>query len=109
MFFFFNDTATTEIYTLHIVGSVRCVQETDIIYLNSKLPYPHHLILAQLYYIFCFQTQNVNLIHSPFILVQDKIIYMLFKQSKFFFSVAQTSFYFIGKFSSKIIFSFKSL
>eukprot|EP00825_Cyclidium_porcatum_P014394 TRINITY_DN17722_c0_g1_i1.p1 TRINITY_DN17722_c0_g1~~TRINITY_DN17722_c0_g1_i1.p1 ORF type:complete len:305 (+),score=62.18 TRINITY_DN17722_c0_g1_i1:76-990(+) len=26
--FFFNDTATTEIYTLHIVGSVRCVQET---------------------------------------------------------------------------------
>ena len=23
--FFFNDTATTEIYTLHIVGSVRCV------------------------------------------------------------------------------------
>eukprot|EP00825_Cyclidium_porcatum_P029149 TRINITY_DN311_c0_g1_i4.p2 TRINITY_DN311_c0_g1~~TRINITY_DN311_c0_g1_i4.p2 ORF type:complete len:115 (+),score=10.21 TRINITY_DN311_c0_g1_i4:57-401(+) len=29
-FFFFNDTATTEIYTLHIVGSVRCVQETVI-------------------------------------------------------------------------------
>eukprot|EP00825_Cyclidium_porcatum_P007623 TRINITY_DN13824_c0_g1_i4.p1 TRINITY_DN13824_c0_g1~~TRINITY_DN13824_c0_g1_i4.p1 ORF type:complete len:147 (-),score=26.88 TRINITY_DN13824_c0_g1_i4:14-454(-) len=27
-YFFFNDTATTEIYTLHIVGSVRCVQET---------------------------------------------------------------------------------
>eukprot|EP00825_Cyclidium_porcatum_P025385 TRINITY_DN27612_c0_g1_i2.p1 TRINITY_DN27612_c0_g1~~TRINITY_DN27612_c0_g1_i2.p1 ORF type:complete len:209 (-),score=29.79 TRINITY_DN27612_c0_g1_i2:85-711(-) len=27
--FFFNVTATTEIYTLHIVGSVRCVQETD--------------------------------------------------------------------------------
>eukprot|EP00825_Cyclidium_porcatum_P021488 TRINITY_DN23950_c0_g1_i1.p2 TRINITY_DN23950_c0_g1~~TRINITY_DN23950_c0_g1_i1.p2 ORF type:complete len:174 (+),score=2.79 TRINITY_DN23950_c0_g1_i1:76-597(+) len=27
-FFFFNDTPTTEIYTLHIVGSVRCVQET---------------------------------------------------------------------------------
>ena len=24
-FYFFNDTATTEIYTLHIVGSVRCV------------------------------------------------------------------------------------
>ena len=23
--YFFNDTATTEIYTLHIVGSVRCV------------------------------------------------------------------------------------
>eukprot|EP00825_Cyclidium_porcatum_P020615 TRINITY_DN23293_c0_g1_i1.p1 TRINITY_DN23293_c0_g1~~TRINITY_DN23293_c0_g1_i1.p1 ORF type:complete len:320 (+),score=42.81 TRINITY_DN23293_c0_g1_i1:35-994(+) len=30
LFFFFNDTATTEIYTLHIVGSVRCVQETGI-------------------------------------------------------------------------------
>eukprot|EP01016_Furgasonia_blochmanni_P047145 TRINITY_DN68_c0_g1_i5.p2 TRINITY_DN68_c0_g1~~TRINITY_DN68_c0_g1_i5.p2 ORF type:complete len:117 (-),score=2.93 TRINITY_DN68_c0_g1_i5:228-578(-) len=27
-FFFFNDTATTEIYTEQIVGSVRCVQET---------------------------------------------------------------------------------
>eukprot|EP00825_Cyclidium_porcatum_P050053 TRINITY_DN8814_c0_g1_i2.p1 TRINITY_DN8814_c0_g1~~TRINITY_DN8814_c0_g1_i2.p1 ORF type:complete len:158 (-),score=12.39 TRINITY_DN8814_c0_g1_i2:106-579(-) len=27
-FFFCKDTATTEIYTLHIVGSVRCVQET---------------------------------------------------------------------------------
>ena len=25
MFFFFNDTATTEIYTLSVVGSVRCV------------------------------------------------------------------------------------
>eukprot|EP00831_Metopus_contortus_P062480 TRINITY_DN54613_c0_g1_i1.p2 TRINITY_DN54613_c0_g1~~TRINITY_DN54613_c0_g1_i1.p2 ORF type:complete len:147 (+),score=17.92 TRINITY_DN54613_c0_g1_i1:2-442(+) len=28
--FFFNDTATTEIYTRSIVGSVRCVQETVI-------------------------------------------------------------------------------
>eukprot|EP00825_Cyclidium_porcatum_P025889 TRINITY_DN28012_c0_g1_i1.p1 TRINITY_DN28012_c0_g1~~TRINITY_DN28012_c0_g1_i1.p1 ORF type:complete len:239 (+),score=55.74 TRINITY_DN28012_c0_g1_i1:106-822(+) len=28
--FFFKDTATTEIYTLHIVGSVRCVQETGL-------------------------------------------------------------------------------
>eukprot|EP00831_Metopus_contortus_P022840 TRINITY_DN20545_c0_g2_i1.p1 TRINITY_DN20545_c0_g2~~TRINITY_DN20545_c0_g2_i1.p1 ORF type:complete len:117 (+),score=21.59 TRINITY_DN20545_c0_g2_i1:64-414(+) len=27
-FFFFNDTASTEIYTRSIVGSVRCVQET---------------------------------------------------------------------------------
>eukprot|EP00831_Metopus_contortus_P036290 TRINITY_DN28750_c0_g1_i2.p2 TRINITY_DN28750_c0_g1~~TRINITY_DN28750_c0_g1_i2.p2 ORF type:complete len:126 (-),score=50.92 TRINITY_DN28750_c0_g1_i2:15-392(-) len=33
-FFFFNDTATTEIYTRSIVGSVRCVQETGII--NEK-------------------------------------------------------------------------
>eukprot|EP00831_Metopus_contortus_P061984 TRINITY_DN5392_c0_g1_i2.p2 TRINITY_DN5392_c0_g1~~TRINITY_DN5392_c0_g1_i2.p2 ORF type:complete len:137 (+),score=10.04 TRINITY_DN5392_c0_g1_i2:58-468(+) len=31
--FFFNDTATTEIYTRSIVGSVRCVQETGIIFL----------------------------------------------------------------------------
>eukprot|EP01015_Nassula_variabilis_P014908 TRINITY_DN223_c0_g1_i10.p3 TRINITY_DN223_c0_g1~~TRINITY_DN223_c0_g1_i10.p3 ORF type:complete len:117 (-),score=27.51 TRINITY_DN223_c0_g1_i10:347-697(-) len=31
MFFFFNDTATTEIYTEQIVGSVRCVQETAFI------------------------------------------------------------------------------
>eukprot|EP00831_Metopus_contortus_P047693 TRINITY_DN3857_c0_g2_i1.p2 TRINITY_DN3857_c0_g2~~TRINITY_DN3857_c0_g2_i1.p2 ORF type:complete len:105 (-),score=17.92 TRINITY_DN3857_c0_g2_i1:300-614(-) len=29
IFFFFNDTATTEIYTRSIVGSVRCVQETE--------------------------------------------------------------------------------
>eukprot|EP00825_Cyclidium_porcatum_P044005 TRINITY_DN6355_c0_g2_i3.p3 TRINITY_DN6355_c0_g2~~TRINITY_DN6355_c0_g2_i3.p3 ORF type:complete len:224 (+),score=34.24 TRINITY_DN6355_c0_g2_i3:594-1265(+) len=39
-FFFFNDTATTEIYTLHIVGSVRCVQETVICcdpYINNCL------------------------------------------------------------------------
>eukprot|EP00831_Metopus_contortus_P062912 TRINITY_DN55181_c0_g1_i1.p2 TRINITY_DN55181_c0_g1~~TRINITY_DN55181_c0_g1_i1.p2 ORF type:complete len:101 (+),score=8.10 TRINITY_DN55181_c0_g1_i1:59-361(+) len=28
LIFFFNDTATTEIYTRSIVGSVRCVQET---------------------------------------------------------------------------------
>eukprot|EP00828_Plagiopyla_frontata_P028536 TRINITY_DN368_c0_g2_i3.p1 TRINITY_DN368_c0_g2~~TRINITY_DN368_c0_g2_i3.p1 ORF type:complete len:180 (+),score=40.08 TRINITY_DN368_c0_g2_i3:3-542(+) len=28
IFFFFNDTATTEIYTILFVGSVRCVQET---------------------------------------------------------------------------------
>eukprot|EP00825_Cyclidium_porcatum_P014488 TRINITY_DN17786_c0_g1_i1.p2 TRINITY_DN17786_c0_g1~~TRINITY_DN17786_c0_g1_i1.p2 ORF type:complete len:128 (+),score=17.37 TRINITY_DN17786_c0_g1_i1:7-390(+) len=32
LIFFFNDTETTEIYTLHIVGSVRCVQETDLIF-----------------------------------------------------------------------------
>eukprot|EP00825_Cyclidium_porcatum_P010520 TRINITY_DN15388_c0_g1_i2.p2 TRINITY_DN15388_c0_g1~~TRINITY_DN15388_c0_g1_i2.p2 ORF type:complete len:112 (+),score=30.55 TRINITY_DN15388_c0_g1_i2:81-416(+) len=34
LFFFFNDTATTEIYTLHIVGSVRCVQETEYKYIT---------------------------------------------------------------------------
>eukprot|EP00831_Metopus_contortus_P029047 TRINITY_DN23976_c0_g1_i2.p1 TRINITY_DN23976_c0_g1~~TRINITY_DN23976_c0_g1_i2.p1 ORF type:complete len:159 (-),score=37.77 TRINITY_DN23976_c0_g1_i2:50-526(-) len=36
-FFFFNDTATTEIYTRSIVGSVRCVQETDLI-TNQSAP-----------------------------------------------------------------------
>eukprot|EP00825_Cyclidium_porcatum_P050060 TRINITY_DN8819_c0_g1_i1.p1 TRINITY_DN8819_c0_g1~~TRINITY_DN8819_c0_g1_i1.p1 ORF type:complete len:159 (-),score=30.58 TRINITY_DN8819_c0_g1_i1:381-857(-) len=36
IFFFFNDTATTEIYTLHIVGSVRCVQETAYAQLVSR-------------------------------------------------------------------------
>eukprot|EP00828_Plagiopyla_frontata_P008104 TRINITY_DN1396_c0_g2_i1.p1 TRINITY_DN1396_c0_g2~~TRINITY_DN1396_c0_g2_i1.p1 ORF type:complete len:285 (+),score=25.23 TRINITY_DN1396_c0_g2_i1:23-877(+) len=30
--FFFNDTATTEIYTILFVGSVRCVQETDLVH-----------------------------------------------------------------------------
>eukprot|EP00831_Metopus_contortus_P036429 TRINITY_DN28823_c0_g1_i2.p1 TRINITY_DN28823_c0_g1~~TRINITY_DN28823_c0_g1_i2.p1 ORF type:complete len:213 (-),score=37.52 TRINITY_DN28823_c0_g1_i2:65-703(-) len=34
MCFFFNDTATTEIYTRSIVGSVRCVQETDAEYMG---------------------------------------------------------------------------
>eukprot|EP00828_Plagiopyla_frontata_P044966 TRINITY_DN7537_c0_g1_i1.p2 TRINITY_DN7537_c0_g1~~TRINITY_DN7537_c0_g1_i1.p2 ORF type:complete len:198 (+),score=18.14 TRINITY_DN7537_c0_g1_i1:22-615(+) len=29
-FFFFNETATTEIYTILFVGSVRCVQETAL-------------------------------------------------------------------------------
>eukprot|EP00825_Cyclidium_porcatum_P021348 TRINITY_DN23838_c0_g1_i1.p1 TRINITY_DN23838_c0_g1~~TRINITY_DN23838_c0_g1_i1.p1 ORF type:complete len:114 (-),score=5.50 TRINITY_DN23838_c0_g1_i1:30-371(-) len=33
--FFFNETATTEIYTLHIVGSVRCVQETGAVQLTG--------------------------------------------------------------------------
>ncbi|GAB5780696.1 hypothetical protein JMUB7523_26540 [Staphylococcus aureus] len=28
--FFFNDTATTEIYTRKIVGSVRCVSDTGV-------------------------------------------------------------------------------
>eukprot|EP00831_Metopus_contortus_P017699 TRINITY_DN17478_c0_g1_i1.p1 TRINITY_DN17478_c0_g1~~TRINITY_DN17478_c0_g1_i1.p1 ORF type:complete len:293 (-),score=84.85 TRINITY_DN17478_c0_g1_i1:90-968(-) len=39
MIFFFNDAATTEIYTRSIVGSVRCVQETGINaeYMGSKM------------------------------------------------------------------------
>eukprot|EP00825_Cyclidium_porcatum_P048163 TRINITY_DN7992_c0_g1_i1.p1 TRINITY_DN7992_c0_g1~~TRINITY_DN7992_c0_g1_i1.p1 ORF type:complete len:128 (-),score=29.11 TRINITY_DN7992_c0_g1_i1:84-467(-) len=46
-FFFFNDTATTEIYTLHIVGSVRCVQETEFIFLI------HLLNMRDIDYNFC--------------------------------------------------------
>eukprot|EP00825_Cyclidium_porcatum_P016012 TRINITY_DN191_c0_g1_i4.p1 TRINITY_DN191_c0_g1~~TRINITY_DN191_c0_g1_i4.p1 ORF type:complete len:307 (+),score=64.24 TRINITY_DN191_c0_g1_i4:68-988(+) len=48
-FFFFNDTATTEIYTLHIVGSVRCVQETAVqqqnhfIYGYYMIPHPEKI------------------------------------------------------------------
>eukprot|EP00825_Cyclidium_porcatum_P006649 TRINITY_DN13316_c0_g1_i1.p1 TRINITY_DN13316_c0_g1~~TRINITY_DN13316_c0_g1_i1.p1 ORF type:complete len:141 (+),score=54.16 TRINITY_DN13316_c0_g1_i1:121-543(+) len=46
-FFFFNDTATTEIYTLHIVGSVRCVQETGSskgdLKINLKVDIPKNL------------------------------------------------------------------
>ncbi len=34
-FFFFNDTATTEIYTRRIVGSVRCVKETTCTHSNE--------------------------------------------------------------------------
>eukprot|EP00828_Plagiopyla_frontata_P015745 TRINITY_DN2044_c0_g1_i1.p3 TRINITY_DN2044_c0_g1~~TRINITY_DN2044_c0_g1_i1.p3 ORF type:complete len:101 (-),score=15.57 TRINITY_DN2044_c0_g1_i1:124-426(-) len=34
--FFLNDTATTEIYTILFVGSVRCVQETATAF-NMKL------------------------------------------------------------------------
>eukprot|EP00831_Metopus_contortus_P029484 TRINITY_DN24255_c0_g1_i1.p2 TRINITY_DN24255_c0_g1~~TRINITY_DN24255_c0_g1_i1.p2 ORF type:complete len:100 (+),score=26.60 TRINITY_DN24255_c0_g1_i1:53-352(+) len=51
-FFFFNDTATTEIYTRSIVGSVRCVQETDLELLQLlgplKSPYQaSHLALLE--------------------------------------------------------------
>ncbi len=33
--FFFNDTATTEIYTEELVGSVRCVYEADAVLLAA--------------------------------------------------------------------------
>ncbi len=38
LFFFFKGTATTEIYTLHIVGSVRCAYETVTSDTKVKLP-----------------------------------------------------------------------
>src|SRR5678815_3459809 len=34
--FFFNDTATTEIYTRSLVGSVRCVEETVALLINPE-------------------------------------------------------------------------
>eukprot|EP00825_Cyclidium_porcatum_P048634 TRINITY_DN8220_c0_g1_i3.p1 TRINITY_DN8220_c0_g1~~TRINITY_DN8220_c0_g1_i3.p1 ORF type:complete len:412 (+),score=53.05 TRINITY_DN8220_c0_g1_i3:59-1294(+) len=46
IFFFFNDTATTEIYTLHIVGSVRCVQETGT-WGYIQILYTHIFLLIQ--------------------------------------------------------------
>eukprot|EP01016_Furgasonia_blochmanni_P007686 TRINITY_DN1307_c0_g1_i6.p1 TRINITY_DN1307_c0_g1~~TRINITY_DN1307_c0_g1_i6.p1 ORF type:complete len:230 (-),score=43.05 TRINITY_DN1307_c0_g1_i6:183-872(-) len=50
-FFFFNDTATTEIYTEQIVGSVRCVQETarastGLLDMDRKA----HRVLKNMYY-----------------------------------------------------------
>eukprot|EP00825_Cyclidium_porcatum_P046091 TRINITY_DN7168_c0_g1_i2.p1 TRINITY_DN7168_c0_g1~~TRINITY_DN7168_c0_g1_i2.p1 ORF type:complete len:171 (-),score=17.88 TRINITY_DN7168_c0_g1_i2:781-1293(-) len=47
IFFFFNDTATTEIYTLHIVGSVRCVQETAI-RIQEQLMWPKKIYILNL-------------------------------------------------------------
>eukprot|EP00825_Cyclidium_porcatum_P004952 TRINITY_DN12364_c0_g1_i3.p4 TRINITY_DN12364_c0_g1~~TRINITY_DN12364_c0_g1_i3.p4 ORF type:complete len:122 (+),score=14.16 TRINITY_DN12364_c0_g1_i3:92-457(+) len=44
VFFFFNATATTEIYTLHIVGSVRCVQETDPSLWGSHISFPNSTV-----------------------------------------------------------------
>eukprot|EP00825_Cyclidium_porcatum_P005609 TRINITY_DN12749_c0_g1_i2.p1 TRINITY_DN12749_c0_g1~~TRINITY_DN12749_c0_g1_i2.p1 ORF type:complete len:162 (+),score=23.73 TRINITY_DN12749_c0_g1_i2:109-594(+) len=49
--FFFNDTATTEIYTLHIVGSVRCVQESGIL-ISLSLFEPSELTINRVF--FCF-------------------------------------------------------
>eukprot|EP00825_Cyclidium_porcatum_P031993 TRINITY_DN34015_c0_g1_i1.p1 TRINITY_DN34015_c0_g1~~TRINITY_DN34015_c0_g1_i1.p1 ORF type:complete len:135 (+),score=35.98 TRINITY_DN34015_c0_g1_i1:1-405(+) len=48
-FFFLNDPATTEIYTLHIVGSVRCVQETASDDLQSKDILKVILVLIDIY------------------------------------------------------------
>eukprot|EP00825_Cyclidium_porcatum_P052356 TRINITY_DN9897_c0_g1_i2.p2 TRINITY_DN9897_c0_g1~~TRINITY_DN9897_c0_g1_i2.p2 ORF type:complete len:107 (+),score=10.00 TRINITY_DN9897_c0_g1_i2:65-385(+) len=53
-FFFFNDTATTEIYTLHIVGSVRCVQETVGIQ-----PYYSQVFVLNIYGFFIYTSVNI--------------------------------------------------
>eukprot|EP00831_Metopus_contortus_P034117 TRINITY_DN27254_c0_g2_i1.p2 TRINITY_DN27254_c0_g2~~TRINITY_DN27254_c0_g2_i1.p2 ORF type:complete len:121 (-),score=16.68 TRINITY_DN27254_c0_g2_i1:31-393(-) len=56
IFFFFNDTATTEIYTRSIVGSVRCVQETgvaSILRRDLRIPEISHLVCF-FTSVFCF-------------------------------------------------------
>eukprot|EP00828_Plagiopyla_frontata_P045261 TRINITY_DN7692_c0_g1_i1.p1 TRINITY_DN7692_c0_g1~~TRINITY_DN7692_c0_g1_i1.p1 ORF type:complete len:228 (-),score=16.55 TRINITY_DN7692_c0_g1_i1:75-758(-) len=87
--FFFNATATTEIYTILFVGSVRCVQETDtdvvclgdthIIYMclsimGLALYYP---ISTFLYPNLQFQDKGLDLKYNPsylVLLIQLKLI-----------------------------------
>eukprot|EP00831_Metopus_contortus_P022516 TRINITY_DN20319_c0_g1_i1.p1 TRINITY_DN20319_c0_g1~~TRINITY_DN20319_c0_g1_i1.p1 ORF type:complete len:145 (+),score=8.17 TRINITY_DN20319_c0_g1_i1:87-521(+) len=52
-FFFLNDTATTEIYTRSIVGSVRCVQETACSFRNIANRY-RQTVLSR-YHIFFYR------------------------------------------------------
>eukprot|EP00825_Cyclidium_porcatum_P019566 TRINITY_DN22268_c0_g1_i1.p1 TRINITY_DN22268_c0_g1~~TRINITY_DN22268_c0_g1_i1.p1 ORF type:complete len:179 (-),score=42.15 TRINITY_DN22268_c0_g1_i1:76-612(-) len=71
-FFFFNDTATTEIYTLHIVGSVRCVQETVILspkekkqqQLFNKSNILHNSIFKVELYQYCMRNLELNILIS---------------------------------------------
>eukprot|EP00825_Cyclidium_porcatum_P034508 TRINITY_DN36298_c0_g1_i1.p1 TRINITY_DN36298_c0_g1~~TRINITY_DN36298_c0_g1_i1.p1 ORF type:complete len:219 (-),score=28.02 TRINITY_DN36298_c0_g1_i1:47-703(-) len=64
-FFFFNDTATTEIYTLHIVGSVRCVQETEEqqLQLIKKLQLKNSTFIRGNYYTSIFEDQSDTFVH----------------------------------------------
>eukprot|EP00828_Plagiopyla_frontata_P028754 TRINITY_DN3715_c0_g1_i1.p2 TRINITY_DN3715_c0_g1~~TRINITY_DN3715_c0_g1_i1.p2 ORF type:complete len:201 (-),score=25.66 TRINITY_DN3715_c0_g1_i1:125-727(-) len=55
--FFFNDTATTEIYTILFVGSVRCVQETAIISEIKGISKTHVIKNKQE---FIIQTEGIN-------------------------------------------------
>eukprot|EP00828_Plagiopyla_frontata_P044090 TRINITY_DN708_c0_g1_i1.p1 TRINITY_DN708_c0_g1~~TRINITY_DN708_c0_g1_i1.p1 ORF type:complete len:736 (+),score=116.88 TRINITY_DN708_c0_g1_i1:25-2232(+) len=66
-FFFFNNTATTEIYTILFVGSVRCVQETalDLTYQirNIKRDLANGFIIAEIisrYYPSLFDINKFN-------------------------------------------------
>eukprot|EP00831_Metopus_contortus_P062547 TRINITY_DN54705_c0_g1_i1.p2 TRINITY_DN54705_c0_g1~~TRINITY_DN54705_c0_g1_i1.p2 ORF type:complete len:115 (+),score=27.45 TRINITY_DN54705_c0_g1_i1:56-400(+) len=73
MIFFFKDTATTEIYTRSIVGSVRCVQETDISLsdLLSLLPFIVFLFSSCHFIFSCLpftQLFSFLLNHLPFFL-----------------------------------------
>eukprot|EP00828_Plagiopyla_frontata_P031888 TRINITY_DN4168_c0_g1_i5.p1 TRINITY_DN4168_c0_g1~~TRINITY_DN4168_c0_g1_i5.p1 ORF type:complete len:595 (-),score=120.68 TRINITY_DN4168_c0_g1_i5:717-2501(-) len=74
-FFFFNDTATTEIYTILFVGSVRCVQETGINaeYMGKNNPNKNKNINNQIFNkkMTCPHFQASNYLNS----VQGKLIY----------------------------------
>eukprot|EP01016_Furgasonia_blochmanni_P012482 TRINITY_DN1617_c0_g1_i12.p1 TRINITY_DN1617_c0_g1~~TRINITY_DN1617_c0_g1_i12.p1 ORF type:complete len:130 (-),score=2.77 TRINITY_DN1617_c0_g1_i12:68-457(-) len=56
--FFFNDTATTEIYTEQIVGSVRCVQET------AATKVFQHTILSQIPHILSTNRHSNQLLNE---------------------------------------------
>eukprot|EP00831_Metopus_contortus_P047845 TRINITY_DN38779_c0_g1_i1.p2 TRINITY_DN38779_c0_g1~~TRINITY_DN38779_c0_g1_i1.p2 ORF type:complete len:151 (+),score=28.71 TRINITY_DN38779_c0_g1_i1:59-511(+) len=67
-FFFFNDTATTEIYTRSIVGSVRCVQETANIFM------PYYRIIFH----FMSKSDELDFIDvSDIIAISNKIEYVI--------------------------------
>eukprot|EP00831_Metopus_contortus_P029833 TRINITY_DN24519_c0_g1_i1.p2 TRINITY_DN24519_c0_g1~~TRINITY_DN24519_c0_g1_i1.p2 ORF type:complete len:169 (+),score=12.28 TRINITY_DN24519_c0_g1_i1:47-553(+) len=118
-FFFFNDTATTEIYTRSIVGSVRCVQETENILsslsytlfiqkvskkiINSFENWVRYACITRTLYVFysiflVFQSvlyqQNNAVIAEPMITIQSSEID--FKQI-FFTSIAHIFYTFLRK------------
>eukprot|EP00828_Plagiopyla_frontata_P045390 TRINITY_DN7754_c0_g1_i1.p1 TRINITY_DN7754_c0_g1~~TRINITY_DN7754_c0_g1_i1.p1 ORF type:complete len:164 (+),score=37.45 TRINITY_DN7754_c0_g1_i1:52-543(+) len=74
LIFFFKATATTEIYTILFVGSVRCVQETGTwgkILCNQQLTYflnPQQQYFFQIFFVFnyiCFQSRfTIKYTHS---------------------------------------------
>eukprot|EP00831_Metopus_contortus_P065329 TRINITY_DN58390_c0_g1_i1.p2 TRINITY_DN58390_c0_g1~~TRINITY_DN58390_c0_g1_i1.p2 ORF type:complete len:113 (+),score=27.34 TRINITY_DN58390_c0_g1_i1:92-430(+) len=92
VFFFFKDTATTEIYTRSIVGSVRCVQETgseahetDVSAnktKNENIKHPIFLIIAKIF----LQKNRPEVQHNSYLPAQIKIIlntYQVIKIKKF--------------------------
>eukprot|EP00825_Cyclidium_porcatum_P048509 TRINITY_DN816_c0_g1_i6.p1 TRINITY_DN816_c0_g1~~TRINITY_DN816_c0_g1_i6.p1 ORF type:complete len:461 (+),score=50.16 TRINITY_DN816_c0_g1_i6:30-1412(+) len=89
-FFFFNDTATTEIYTLHIVGSVRCVQETGINaeYMGkiNKLKVERQRKLNQQYIIIIIKKKKIHSIQIYRIQMKLFFIFILY-----FLTVAYSS------------------
>eukprot|EP00831_Metopus_contortus_P062593 TRINITY_DN54767_c0_g1_i1.p1 TRINITY_DN54767_c0_g1~~TRINITY_DN54767_c0_g1_i1.p1 ORF type:complete len:166 (+),score=0.02 TRINITY_DN54767_c0_g1_i1:63-560(+) len=77
--FFFNDTATTEIYTRSIVGSVRCVQETAYILPMHNCFLYNISFLRQLLLIDQFLHHKQNLLQMLFY----NLIYNLHQNSEF--------------------------